>query len=370
MERNELVDRLGEGRLNRRQLLRAMVAAGVAVAAVPVFDRRVLAAAGIEYFTWSGYEEPNFHKAYTDKYGAEPRIGIFASIEEALQKMLAGYRPDVAHPCTDNIIRWRDAGVMKPIDVSRLSHYPDLWDELKTIPGTVHDGKPYIVPFDWGNTSIIYRADLVDIAEESWTLLYDERYAGKLSVQDSSDHAVISAALALGVANPFAMTDDEIAKVKALMIKQKPMLRFYWNDVTSLEQALASGEVVASTAWNESLVKLTAQGLAVKFMNPKEGILTWVCGLGLIEGGQGDEQAAYDFIDAMLAPESGRFIIESWGYGHSNRKSFADVKPARLAELGFTSPGDLFSKGVFYTEVEPKLKERYNALFEEVKAGL
>lgn len=369
MDKSELSDRLATGTLSRRQLVTAMTAAGVAAVTWPVF-RPARAAGEVEYFTWSGYEEPKFHQAYTAKYGGEPNFSIFATIEEALQKMLAGYRPDVCHPCTDNIIRWRDAGVLKPLDTSRLSHWPDLWDELKAIPGTVHDGKNFIAPFDWGNTSILYRADLVDIEEESWTLLFDERYAGKLSVQDSSDHAVIGAALALGVGNPFAMTDEELAKVKEKLIQQKPMLRFYWNDVTSLEQALASGEVVASTAWNESLVKLTAQGLNVKYANPKEGILTWVCGLSLIEGGEGDEQAAYDFIDAMLDPASGKFIIENWGYGHANRRSFADVKPERLAELGFSAPADLFSKGVFFVEVEPKLKERYNQLFEEVKAGL
>lgn len=370
MERTEALDRLSTGRLSRRQLGRAAAAAGLALVALPLPRRRAAAAGEIEYFSWAGYEEPNFHKAWTAKYGGEPRSSVFATIEEALQKMLGGYRPDVTHPCTDNMIRWRDAGVVKPIDVSRLSHWPDVWEELKTVEGIAADGRTYMVPFDWGNTSILYRTDLVDIEEESWRLLFDERYAGRLSVQNSSDHAVTAAGLALGVANVFAMTDAELAEVEALLRKQKPLLRYYWDDQTTMEQSLAAGEIVASTAWNESLVRLTQQGLPVKYMNPVEGILTWVCGLALIEGGTGDEQAAYDFIDAMLAPESGKHLIEDWGYGHANRKSFELVEHSRLAELGFTAPADLFTKGIFFTEVEPALKERYNKLFETVRAGL
>jgi len=370
LEFNELQDRLGAGRITRRELMRAAAVAGVAMTAIPLRGKGARAAGEMDYFTWSGYEEPNFHKAYADKYGGEPKATFFATIEEALQKMLAGYRPDVSHPCTDNIIRWRDAGVLRPLDTSRLIHWGDLWPELTTIEGTVHEGKHYIAPFDWGNTSVIYRADLVDIKEESWALLFDERYAGKLSVQNSSDHAVIGAAMALGIKTPFAMNDDELAQVRAKLIAQKPLLRFYWDDVTSLDQALASGEIVASTGWNESLVRLKQQGLDIKYMNPKEGILTWVCGLSVMEGAPGDEQAAYDFINAMQDPESGKFLIENWGYGHSNKKSFETVKPERLAELGFSSPADLFAQGIFFVEVEPKLKERYNALFEEVKAGL
>jgi len=370
MEKSELVDRIVAGRLTRRDLGRALASIGVGMAGWALAPRPGAAAEGIEYFHWEGYQEPNFHRAYTAKYG-EPRSSVFAGIEEALQKMLAGYRPDVAHPCTDNIVRWRDAGILKPIDTSRLEHYPDLWDELKAIPGTTADGQAFIVPFDWGNTSILYRSDLVEIDEESWSLLFDQRYAGKLSVQNTSDHAVTAAALALGFRDDvFAMNDDQLAQVRAKLVEQKPLLRYYWDDMTNMEQSLASGEIVASTAWNESLVRLSQQGLAVKYMNPREGILTWVCGLCLIEGGTGDEQAAYDFIDAMLDPQSGKFLIENWGYGHSNRKSFEDVNAGRLAELGFSAPADLFSKGIFFTEVEPKLKERYNALFEEVKSGL
>jgi spermidine/putrescine transport system substrate-binding protein len=369
MNKDEILDRLAAGKLTRRQFGRALGAAGLAMVQVPLLARGGIAAAGIEYFAWEGYQEPNFHKAYTEKYG-EPRFSNFAGIEEALQKMLAGYRPDVAHPCTDNTIRWRDAGVLKPLDTSRLTNYADLWDELKTVPGVVLDGTTYLAPFDWGNTSIIYRADLVEIEEESWTLLFDERYAGKLSVQNTSDHAVIAAGLALGVKNVFAMTDDELKQVEALLVKQRPMLRYYWDDMASMEQGLASGEIVASTAWNETLVRLTQQGLNVKYMNPKEGILTWVCGLAIIAGGTGDEQAAYDFINAMQAPESGQYMIENWGYGHSNKKSFAAVKPERLSELGFNSPADLFQHGLFFVEVEPTLKERYNKLFEQVKAGM
>ncbi len=370
MEKSDLIDRLAAGRLSRRQLGKALASVGVGMVTLAVAPRLGRAAEGIEYFHWEGYQEPNFHKAYSAKYG-EPRSSIFGGIEEALQKMLAGYRPDLAHPCTDNMVRWRDAGVLKPIDSSRLKNYGDLWDELKTIPGTVYEDKPYIAPFDWGNTSILYRSDLVEIGEESWGLLFDSRYAGKLSVQNTSDHAVTAAALALGFRDSvFAMNDDQLTQVRAKLVEQKPMLRYYWDDMTSMEQSLTSGEIVASTGWNESLVRLMGQGLPVKYMNPREGILTWVCGLALIEGGSGDEQAAYDFIDAMLDPQSGKFLIENWGYGHSNRKSFETVQPARLAELGFSAPADLFSKGIFFSEVEPKLKEKYNTLFEEVKSGL
>ena len=68
-------------------------------------------------------------------------------------------------------------------------------------------------------------------------------------------------------------------------MKQKPLLRFYWDSNTTVEQSLQSGEIVASSAWNSSLYTLTDQGVNVKFMYPpKEGIMAYVCGLVITKG--------------------------------------------------------------------------------------
>jgi spermidine/putrescine transport system substrate-binding protein len=371
MEMNELRDRLAAGRLTRRQFARAAAAAGVGLLTLPLLARNGAAETGqIEYYTWATYDDPNLHKAFTAKYGHEPNHSTFGEEEEALQKMRSGYRPDIAHPCSYSVPRWFEAGIIKPIDASRLKNYADVFPELKTIKGTIKDGKPLFVPFDWGNSSVLYRTDLVDSNTDSWMLLFDEKYKGRLATYDSVDGAVSSAALLLGFKNIGTLDDDQLAKVKDLMIKQKPLLRYYWTDQSSVEQGLASGELVAAYAWNASVVQLKKQGVPVAYMNPKEGILTWVCGMALVVGATGDEQAAYDFIDAMIEPESGQYMIDSFGYGHSNHKSFELVKPERLAELGLKDPAALFKQGVFFEETPTAFKEKYIQMFEAVKAGL
>ncbi len=370
MEKNRFLDLLAEGKLSRRDITKVLASVGIGMATMPLVRRPAAAAEEVTYFTWAGYEVPELHPSYVEKYGSSPAITFFGEEEEALQKLLAGYTPDLSHPCTYSVSRWRDAGVLTPIDASRLSHLNDTFPELLALKGTTVGDERYFVPCEWGNSSVLYRADLVDIQEESWMLLFDERYAGKLAVYDAVDGAVIVAALALGVKDPFNMTDEELEKVRELMVKQKQYLLYYWTDQTAVEQGLASGELVAAYAWNASVVALKAQGLDVKYMNPKEGILTWVCGLVLINGGPGDEQAKYDFIDAMTSPEAGQYIIDAYGYGHSNMKSFDAVPAARLEELGISSPTALFAQGVFFEEIEPTLREKYIAMFEGVKAGI
>ena len=367
MEKNELLDRIADGRMTRRDLHKALAAVGLMAVAMPLAPRAARAEDQATYYTWSGYDVPEFMPAYVEKYGTTPNLPIFAEEEEAFTKLRAGYQVDVSHPCSGRIRRWRDAGILQPIDTSRLSNFGDMFPTLQSINGA-DEGGQWFIGVDWGNTSVVYRTDLVDVPEDSWTVLWDERYAGKLSMgEDVTDTAII-AALVAGVADPYNMTDDDIAKVKDLLAKQKPLLRFYWSDNTTMEQALASGELVASSAWNSSVLTLRNQGVPVDYMSPKEGILTWCCGLVLAKDAPQVDKA-HDLIDAMISPEAGQWLITQQGYGHSNKKSFDAVDDATLASLGLPrDPTTLLNSGVFSKE-NARLDDIVK-MFEDVKAGL
>ncbi len=367
MEKMEFLDRLAEGTLSRRRFAQALASAGLAMVAMPVAPRLLRAEDQATFFTWSGYDDPGFFPAYVEKHGGNPNMPIFSDEEEeGFQKLRAGFTVDVAHPCSGRIERWRSAGVIQPIDTARLSNWPNVFDALKNLPGTNADGKQWFVPVDWGNTSVLYRTDMVEVTEDSWTILWDERYAGRLSIgEDITDTAVI-AGLVAGAKDPHDMTDDEIARVRELLLKQKPLLRFYWSDTTALEQAVATGEVVATSSWNSSASQLREQGIPVAYMKPKEGILTWCCGLVLAHDAP-QPDLAYDLIDALIDPRAGEWLV-NYGYGHSNRKTFEIVSEELLARRGFPKdPAEHLKNGVF--SKDNKRLDDLQRMFEEVKAS-
>lgn len=352
--------------LTRRDFHRRLASAGLAIVAAPVISGRALAGSEALYLTWAGYDDPQLFQRYIEQHGSAPSFTLFGDEEEALQKVRAGFVPDVAHPCSYNTQLWRDAGVIQPIDTSRLSNWNDVFPELKDLQGSQADGQQWLVPFDWGHVSILYRTDLVDIEEESWDLLWDERYSGRLAAIDIVEDMVPIGAIRAGL-DPYDLDDEGIAKVKEVLAEQRPLLRFYSNDMTSLEQALASGELVAAMTWNASYVTLREQGLPVRYMDPKEGRLTWVCGMVLIEGASNPDKA-YDMIDAMLEPATGQFLIDNHGYGHSNQKSFDLISEERRDELNLSrDPTEMLEAGIFLQPLPERAK--LIQMFEEVKAG-
>ncbi len=357
----------------RRNFLRQMTALGLGLAVG--LPGTATAAPALSYYTWAGYEIPDLHQPYIRKHGGSPEVSFFGDEEEALGKVRSGFLPSIAHPCSSSVARWRDADVVDAIDVSRLANWPDVIEDLKRIPGTTAGDETIWIPFDWGSNSIVYRTDLVDpkyVEENSWAILFDERYANRLAMWASIDGAVAMAATMLGIKDTGNVTDEEFAGIKALLVRQKPLLRFYWDSDTVAEEALASGEVVASYLWSGSASRLKQNGVPVDYMlRPKEGIVSFLCGLVSIKGGEGDEQAKYDFIDAMISPETGKYLVEQYGYGHSNRKTYELVSEDALAAQGLTRDvGAYIAKTNFFQYWPPEVRDRYIRMFDEVKASL
>jgi len=370
---NEIQDTIAEGKMTRRKFSKLLGAAGVGLAMTPAASRLSRAAAEDQatYYTWGGYDIPELFGPYIEAHGEAPNFATFGGTEEGLTKLIGGYVVDVAHPCNASLPRWVASGLWQPIDTSKLSNWNDVIPSLTNLDGATQDGKVMFAPFDWGSTSITYRSDLVDWQgeEESWGLLWDERYKGKIGVIASAGDAWWCAAIYAGVPFNEMSTDENYEKVAKLLREQRPLVRVYTDDMTTLEQALASGELVAAMTWNSSPVELKKQGVEVTYANPKEGPLTWVCG-AMIHKDAPNVERAHDIVDSLLSTDAGKFLINDYGYGHSNVKSFAEVPEERLAELGLsTNPEDLLSAGKFQVPQPEEFTARMNETFEEIKAG-
>jgi len=356
--------------LSRRQLLQRASALGiVSLGASGLMRPAQAAGTGLTVMDWTGYEVPDLFQPYVKKYGAAPDITIFSDLEEAWQKIAGGFRPDVMHADHWQIPVRRDAGMFEPWDTSKLSNFPGLMPELVNLPTLQQDGKQYGIPVDWGINSICYRTDLIDVEEESWASLWNPAFSGRIAMTGQMDNMVGAAALALGIANPFVNDPEVMKAIEAKMTEQRALLRFYWNDPTQLTQAMATGEVAIAFAWPSVYKDLKKQGIPVKYMRPKEGVMGWAQGMLLMKDRDGDTQKAYDFMDAWIAAETGRWLIENYGYGHANVKSVEGVDPAVLADLLLEDPIATLASSFFIRDMPSDVQSAYVAMVERIKAG-
>jgi spermidine/putrescine-binding protein len=365
---SEFQDKLFTGKLSRRQALGVLGSMGVVATVWSLRSAR--AAQQPLVFEWAGNEVPGLYPSYFAAHG-EPEFAFFASEQEMATKIRNGFPADVTHPCAESWSRMADAGVLRPIDTERLSNWPDVFEGLRT-HHAIHDaqGNVMMLPSDWGNSSIVYRTDLYD-GEESWCMLFDDRYEGRLSSYDS-ESSILIAGLCQGYgAEAFNMTDEMLAEIRPLVEKQARLVRFYWSDNSEIENAMATGEIVAAYSWNSSVKNLKEQGVPVAYAVPKEGILNWLCGLSITNVGAGDDELVYEFLDAWISPEAGKFLLEEYGYGHSNHITFEIADPEKVAALGFPSnPIVMLKDGIMFQPYDSVVLEKMVNMFDDVKLGL
>ena len=184
----------------------AVVAAIVCAAAIYYFWTsqlsRLASAAPASLFQWEDYMNPPFYADYQKRYGEKPDVVMFADEDEAFAKMRAGYKPDVMGPCYYEFPRWREAGLLQPIDTTKLKNWSKISPILRNLPGIgAGVNKVWFVPHYWGNTSVTFRTDLAPeyVSSQSWNILFDPKYKGRVSVLDGVDDTVPFIARMIGI---------------------------------------------------------------------------------------------------------------------------------------------------------------------------
>jgi len=325
-------------------------------------------------FDWSGYEAPEFHPAYTEKHGDAPTFTFFGDEEEAFQKIRSGFKTDLAHPCSQSVVKWREAGLLQPLDTSKISGWKDLSPGIMAMKdlATTEDGTAWFMPWEWGNTLLTYNSEKVnekDVA--SLKAFADPKFKDRVSIGDNVDDAYALASLVIGLKDWAKMTDAQFAEASAFLREVHKNVRMYWSDTTEVVQALSGGEVDLAWAWNDAAVQSIAAGAPIKSnRDTAEGLSTWVCGYVRLKDAPGSADKAYDYLSAVNEdPRVANFLVNDWGYGHANAKAMAGVDQKVLEEKGYGDVQKFIDKTLFQSPIPSDLRQKMIAEFEKIKAG-
>jgi len=329
--------------------------------------------ADVTVFDWSGYEAPDFHPDYVTKYGDSPTFTFFGDEDEAFEKLRSGFKTDLAHPCSQNVVKWREAGLLQPLDTSKIAGWNDLLPGIMAMKNlaTGPDGTAWFMPWDWGNTLLTYNSDKVDEKDiQSLKVFADPKFKDRVSIGDNVDDAYALASLVIGLKDWTAMTDEQFKQASDFLRQVHKNVRLYWSDTTDIVQALSSGEIDLAWAWNDAAVQAAAAGAPIKSnRNTEEGLSTWVCGYVLLKDNPGKTDKVYDFLSAINSPATANYMVHDWGYGVANAKGMASVDPKVLAEKGYDDVEKFVDKTLFQSPVPNELKAKMIAEFEKIKAG-
>lgn len=331
---------------------------------------------------WPGYEaagtKPQTYGLtagidYTRKFGANTiTYADYGNDDKNLNKMRAGERFDLLHPCVDYVPDYVATGQVEPFDVSLLPSLSKLYPAF-TSGGKVN-GQQYWIPWDWGFGSVMYRKDRIDPADATgWELFWNEKYSGKISMWDGGVTPIVVAGLLTDppAKDVFNQTPAELEASKQLLIKQKPLNKFYWtSEYGDMQPKFKSGDIWITYAWPADYKAMgDAMGYdKVGYMNPSQGRLAWVCGFMMGKGTKSPLHA-HDYVESFINLQASRNLVNTYAYGTSNAAvTPAMVKDRRLAkQLGIGNPSTFAPPAHVFKPIPNRTQ--YQQAWAEVKAS-
>ena len=226
----------------------------------------------------------------------------------------------------------------------------------------------WFIPTDWGATAIAYNTETVPAEDVSTLQVFtDPKYQGRTSLPDSSDDVWALAYLATGTTDWTDVTDEQFSAAADWLRQAHQNVAAYWADPSEQAQLMASGAVDIAWSWNDGVVYLQADNYPVGFQRaPKEGSSTFFCGYINLKNGPGNEEKAYDFINAWLEPSAGKALLDTIGYGHTSTEAMATIAEEPAVKEGL---GEIDAPILAQTPNDPAQREKQLAEFEKIKAG-
>jgi putative spermidine/putrescine transport system substrate-binding protein len=244
----------------------------------------------VNVIAWPGYIENgstdpavDWVTPFTDITGCAVNVRIGATSDEMVQLMQSGEYDGVSASgdATERLIAGGEVG---PLDLSVLTSYDQVFDDLKLQPWNSVDGEPYGVPHGRGANLLVYNTEsFADSPPDSWGVMFEGGTPadGAVSVYDSpiyiADAAVYLMAHnpELGITDPYSLDQTQFDAAIALLEQQEALVGQYWTDYAVQLESLVGGTVLAGTTWQVIVNVALDQGATIDAIKPVEGATGW-----------------------------------------------------------------------------------------------
>ena len=300
----------------------------------------------LRMYTWEGYADPAWVAEFEAKFGAKVNVAYAGSVDEMFAKMSAskGEEFDIIGVDTSSVPRYTAGGLLQPVDMAKIPNAANVMPAFANVPVLNADGKTFGVAFAWGSLGLVYDTEkLKGIEPDSWSILYDPQYEGRLLAMDDANNSIVTAALYLGYADPYNLDDAQFTAIKDKLTEQKKLLLSYFAGFDEGVELWKQNDVVAMFAMGEiQHKKMVDQGLPVKYIIPKEGSVGWLDCL-LLSAGAKDVDLAHEWINFVMDKKIGADMTAKFMYGNTT----GDVAGMDYAStLSWLQPPEDFNKRV------------------------
>lgn len=269
----------------------------------------------LRVFNWGEYISDgsdgslNVIKEFTKRTGIQVDYQVFSTNEEMYAKIISGSTDyDVLIPSDYMIGKMINEDLLAKLDFSNIPNYKYIDDAFKNLE--YDPANEYSVPYTWGTVGIIYNKTMVTDPVDSWDILWDSNYAGKILMFNNPRDSYGIALKKLGYSQN--TTDrDEIDQATDELKKQKLVVQAYVMD--EIFPKMTAGEAALAPYYAGDAVTMISDNPDLDFVVPKEGTNRFVDAM-VVPKTSKNKDLAEQFINFMLEEEVALANIEYIGY--------------------------------------------------------
>src|SRR6202521_5691191 len=273
----------------------------------------------LSLLVWEGYADASFIQAFEESHHCKVVASYMGSSDELVAKLRGGSASnyDVISPSSDVATSIVRAGLAAPLDLSKIPSYSQLSARLRDSPLVKADGKTYGAPFVWGPNPLLYDTTAFTEPPNSWSILWDPKYKGKISLWDELS-SLYMAAQVLGYDQPdpyqiYNLTDDQLEAVKKKLIELKPNIRKYWTSGGALTNMFQNREITAAMGWPLMTNQLRKLNFPIGETIPKENTTGWIDHL-MITAASAHKELAQAFLEYMVETQTQKLVTDVTHY--------------------------------------------------------
>lgn len=259
-----------------------------------------------------------FEEWYKQTYGITIQVNYstFENNESMYQKLVAGGAAyDILVPSDYMVNRLIREERLEKLDFSKIPNYQYIDEMFKGEEWQYDPTHEYTVPYMWGYVGIVYNPDFVTGEVNSWDVLWDEAYAGKILMFNNPRDTFM---VALGK-NGYSLNSQNSAEWEQAyedLVAQKPLVQGYVTD--EVFDKMANGEAYLAPCYYGDYMIMKAQAeetgvnLSFGWINnqPTNKFVDSFC----VPKGCQNMEAALRYIDFMCSYEIGVANANYTGY--------------------------------------------------------
>ncbi len=224
----------------------------------------------------------------------------------------------------------------------------------------------YTLPYFFGTVGILYNKDMVDeIKVDSWDILWDKEYSGKIIMADSVRDSFMVALKRLGYSLNTS-EEDKLREAQKLLIEQKPMVYSYLVDEAQDEMiaenaAMAvvySGEAGYALEYNDKLA----------FSVPKEGSNMWIDSWFIPKSAKHMENAE-KFLNFLCREDIAMLNFDYVYYATPNTQVKAALEPALQENTTIFPSKEILDNCEVLKPLDDETTMKYNLYWKEIKSA-